>query len=686
MRRAQQCAEPARTSNCHAPQFSWRAARLGRWRPLSSPSPPCAGRNAKCYSRSDARPAVNWSSPVAVLTIEAVAVSFGAVDVLQQVSAEAQPGDRIGLVGRNGAGKSSLLRVLAGAEQPSAGRKQVERGAKVALVEQTPVRRDSPATVRQEAVSALSHVLNLTLEMEQAAESLARARDPAEYDAWAERYAQLLERLETQAGFDYESEMSRVLIGLGLPESSWQQTVSSLSGGQRGRLELAKALLSRPDVLLMDEPTNNLDLRGLQWLEGFLNRWPGTVIVASHDRYFLDAVASRIWHIDFGRLKAYPGNYSKFEELRSADVLRRQKEVESQKEFIAKEEEFIRRYGAGQRAREARGREKRLSRLERLEAPQQSRSAGFKLSAKRSGDIVLRSRDLSVGYSNNSLLDIGELDLFRGERVALIGPNGAGKSTLLKTIAEELPPTRGSIQRGAALDIAHFWQEAENLDANSTVIEDLLRDSTLEIQQARNLLGHFLFRGDDVDKKVSMLSGGERSRLALVKLVVSGANLLLLDEPTNHLDIPAREALEDALDGFPGTLVFASHDRRLIARIATRLWVIEGSRLVTFEGTLDEYDAANPPAPRTDQPQADKGPAPEKPPLSNNRAQERRRKILELEQAIERLQIQLGEIGDQINDASEHGEPARVTELGGEYQAKSAKLDRLLEEWAEIAE
>jgi ATP-binding cassette subfamily F protein 3 len=595
------------------------------------------------------------------------------------VSAEAQRGDRIGLVGRNGAGKTSLLRVLAGLEAPNAGRRHIERIASVTLVEQIPPQSTAHTTVRQEALGALSHVLNLTMEMEQAAEAMAEGDEAA-----AERYAHYLERLEHEGGFSYESQLSQVLIGLGLPESQWDKPVASLSGGQRNRLALAKALLAGPDVLLLDEPTTHLDLRGLQWLEGFLSRWPGTVIVTSHDRYFLDAIATRIWHLDFGRLKTYPGNYTKFEEIHAADIVRQQKEFEAQREFIQKEEAFIRRYGAGQRAREAKGREKRLNRLERLQAPQHNRTTSLSFAASRSGDTVLTSKGLEVGYNGHTVLAVPELDLFRSERIALVGPNGTGKSTLLKTMAGELTPVEGSIRRGAAVSIGHYWQEAENLDPNATVLDDLLRDSQLELQPARDMLGHFLFSGPDVDKKVSMLSGGERSRLALAKLVLSQGNLLLLDEPTNHLDIPAREALEDALDGYTGTLVFASHDRRLINQIATRLWVVEDGTLVSFEGTLEEYDASRQPLRATER--AAEAPPKPKPVMSKNRQRDLEVQIADLESRIEAQEGHIEDLGARINDASEQGDLEAVMELGVAYETAQLKLDQLLEEWTALVD
>jgi ATP-binding cassette subfamily F protein 3 len=613
-----------------------------------------------------------------LISLTNVSVSFGANDIFRAVSAEAQPGDRIGLVGRNGAGKTTLLRVLADVEPPSAGSRHLARSASVTLVEQLPPAFNARTTVRQEALGALSHLLDLTAEMETAAEAMAAGDSDA-----TERYAHLLERLEMEGGFTYESHLSHVLLGLGLPEPEWDKSVSALSGGQRNRLALAKALLAGPDVLLMDEPTNHLDLGGLQWLEGFLNRWTGTVIVTSHDRYFLDAVATRIWHLDFGRLKAYPGNYSKFEELRAAEVARRQKEYDAQQEVIAKEEAFIRRYGAGQRAREAKGREKRLNRLERIQAPVHARSTNLSFEASRSGDNVVTADGLAAGYGQRAVLRVPGLDLFRGERVALVGPNGAGKSTLLKTLAGELPPVFGSLRLGAAVTTGHYWQEAENLDPGATVLEDLLRDGNLLLQEARDLLGRFLFSGDDVDKKVAMLSGGERSRLALAKLVLSRANLLLLDEPTNHLDIPAREALEDALEAYKGTLVFASHDRRLIGRIATRLWVIEDGTLIPFDGTLEEYDASRTSSGARDRPRVVPG---ERPVLSKNRERELQERIAALEAAIEEQEALLDGLAARVDDASARGDIEAVIDLGARYEAAQSKLQSMLEDWTRLAD
>ncbi|HEX5369766.1 MAG TPA: ABC-F family ATP-binding cassette domain-containing protein, partial [Dehalococcoidia bacterium] len=523
---------------------------------------------------------------MSLLSLSDVAVSYGATDILDGVTCEANLGERIGLVGRNGAGKTTLLRVLAGNERPTSGQRHAARWLRIALVEQIPPTTDGTTTIRDEVLSPLEDVIGL----EEALQDAAEAMSDGEADA-AESYANLLQRMEMEGAFTYEARFAQIMNGIGFSRDDWHKPLSTLSGGQRARVGLARALMAEPDLLLMDEPTNHLDLYGLRWLEGFLGQWRGTVIVTSHDRYFLDKLTTRIWHIEALHLKPYTGNYSSFEQQREVDIARQEEQYIAQRELIAKEEAYIRKYSAGTRAASAQSRVKKLERLQRVDAPRHQRAVSFKLGAKRSGEVTLTTRGLVAGYNGKPILDAGDLEVERGARVALVGRNGSGKTTLLRSIAGELPPVQGSLRFGAAVSLSHYWQEAEGLNANLSVLDELLRDDP-DIQAARDLAGRFLFSGDDVLKRVSDLSGGERSRLALAKLVRSAANLLLLDEPTNHLDIPSREALEEALSSFPGTLLFASHDRRLIAGLATRLWMVEDGRLTSFDGSLEEYDRA----------------------------------------------------------------------------------------------
>jgi ATP-binding cassette subfamily F protein 3 len=615
---------------------------------------------------------------MSLLSLNDVAVSFGANDIVTGVACEANPGDRIGLVGRNGAGKTSLLRILSGAERPSQGQRHAARWLRIEMVEQIPPTTDNSTTVREEVLTAVRDVVALETALHEAAAAMA----DGDADA-AESYAHLLHRMESEGAFTYENRFAQIMSGIGFSEADWDRPLSILSGGQRSRVGLARALMAEPDLLLMDEPTNHLDIEGLRWLEAFLAAWQGAIIVTSHDRYFLDKVANRIWQVDNRRLRTYPGNYTHSEELRSAEAVRLEQEYERQQEMIRKEEEFIRRFGAGTRASQAQSRANKLARLDRIEAPRkEQRAARFRLTSKRSGEVVLRTDGFVAGYEH-PVVKGGDLELERRARIALVGRNGSGKTTLLKTVAGEIAPLSGRLSLGSAVSLAHYWQEAEGLDPSLTVLEELLRDDP-DIQATRDLAGRFLFSGDDVQKRVSSLSGGERSRLALAKLVRSGANLILLDEPTNHLDIPSREALEEALSAFEGTLIFASHDRRLIERLATRLWIVEDGVLVQFDGSLEEYErrrdetASRNTAATKQAPTADTGNAPA---MS---AYRRNQRIAELEEQIEAAEVGLKDLELQINEASTAGKSAEVGRLGLAFEALRTDLDKLLEEWASL--
>jgi ATP-binding cassette subfamily F protein 3 len=614
---------------------------------------------------------------VSLLTLQNIQVSFGGDDILLGISGDIEKGDRIGLVGRNGAGKTTLLHVLSGDLRPSQGQRHIARDISVGIVEQVATQETSSRTVYAEGLTAVAGLLDLEMQVEDAAHALSDGGEAA-----ATRYAELQHEFEHRGGYLYRSRLAQVLNGLGLPESQWHQQVSELSGGQRTRLALAKALLSASDLLILDEPTNHIDVEAMKWLDEFLTRWPGTLVVTSHDRYFLDRVVNRVWSIENGRMRSYRGNYSQFVRQREADRELLQKQAAAQAEMIAKEEAFIRRYGAGQRAKEAQGRQKRLDRVERIVVQKDQRSTTFKLKAQRSGEVVLTTKDLEVGYTD-TLLYAGSLEVERGQRVALLGANGSGKTTLLKTIARELDARAGSLRLGSNVSLAHYWQEAENLDAGATVYEEMRRDRVMDPQEVRNILGAFLFSGTDVDKQVSALSGGERSRLALAKLMLENANLLLLDEPTNHLDIPARESLEDALSEYPGSILFVSHDRRLIADLATVLWVVEDGRLKVFEGSFEEY--LERPAAKEAAPVVSKQ-APPPPPKASSAAPKLTYKqqaaITKIETDIEAKETALAELVEQIHDASSRGDARALADLGQQHDDLKAEIDALMDEWA----
>jgi ATP-binding cassette subfamily F protein 3 len=604
-------------------------------------------------------------------------VAFGAQDVLLGVSGEIEDGDRIGLVGRNGAGKTTLLHLLAGELAPNAGKRHIAGRVSVAMVDQVPRESTSQNTVLEEAMSAFAALVEMERALEQAAHDMGAGGEAA-----AKRYSDLQAEFEHKGGYQYQNRLTQVLSGLGLPMEAWNRPVNQLSGGQRSRLGLAKALLAQPDLLILDEPTNHIDIDAMRWLDDMLSRWPGTLIVTSHDRYFLDKVTNRIWALEDGRIRAYRGNYSQYEVLREAELDLQQKQALAQQEYIAKEEEFIRRNRAGQKAREAQGRLKKLTHIERIEAPRAQKTTSFRLGATRSGDLALSTRDLAVGYGSHVMLEAGSLEVERAQRIALIGANGSGKTTLLKTIAGELTPVSGNVRSGSRVRAAHYWQEAENLDGTRTVLEEIRRDRSLDPQQARNLLGRFLFSGDEVNKQVSSLSGGERSRLALAKLLLDDANLLLLDEPTNHLDIPARKSLEEALSDYQGTIIFVSHDRRLIADLATHIWSIEDGRLRSFTGTFAEYLERN--ATPVVEPETKAKPV-ARPALPANGKRPSRAAVEALENEIERHERELAELTEQINDASARSDHKSVGELGTRFELAKLELDRKIEEWAELA-
>lgn len=530
---------------------------------------------------------------MAVITLQNVVKSFGALPVLTGLSVQFERGERVGLVGANGAGKSTLLRLVAGREKPDSGTVHVARHLRTGYLPQEANFR-SDRTLREAMLAVFNDLREQAGRLRDLEGRLAEAgSNPAAWDAaLLEEYTTLLARFEERGGYTYEQRAEQVLSGLGFARELWDQPAATLSGGQRTRARLARLLLEEPDFLLLDEPTNHLDLETTEWLETFLTGWRGGLVVVSHDRYFLDKVTRRTVELIGGKAESYPAPYSRYLYLRAEHYRRHQKEYEAQREQIAKTEEFIRRYGAGQRSKEAKGREKRLSRVERLEAAPQQRDAlrGLRLGpAARSGEVVLSTVRLRVGYPGKQLLALPNVQLARGQRVALIGPNGSGKSTLLRTLVSEIPPLGGSFAWGTNVELGYYAQSHEGLRRDRTVLQEVQDARSMSEEAARSHLGRFLFRGDDVFKTVGDLSGGERSRLALARLTLQRANLLLLDEPTNHLDIAARDALEGVLRDYAGTMIFVSHDRYFIDAVATTVWAVEQGALRVYPGAYSDY-------------------------------------------------------------------------------------------------
>jgi len=548
---------------------------------------------------------------MAILSVANVRFTYGDHVVLDGVNLSLDPGQHVGLVGRNGCGKSTLLKLIAG-EAPhgaDSGQVQLARGATAGYLTQDPDL-DPDATLRHEAGRAFAALSAMHDELEQVAAQMAEAEGES-LTRLMKRYETLEEKIQAAGGYAVDHKIDETLHGLGLGDETFQVKVRDLSGGQKNRLALAKLLLSEPDVLLLDEPTNHLDIAGRQWLEQFLKQYAGAVILISHDRWMLDRVVTAIYELESGQLVEYPGNYEKYRELRAQRRLAQQRAFDKQQQQIKKEEQFIDKYKAGQRAKQAKGREKRLERFKQQQAigaPEQQDEMAIRLAPSvRSGDMVIEAQNLSVRYDTVTLFEELDLLIERGDRIGIIGPNGAGKSTLVRCLLGEQMPDTGHVRLGSQVHVGHFRQAAPDMNLSLTVVEYLRQFVASDTEQAaRDLAGAMLFSEDDQDKTLGVLSGGERGRAALAALMAGRHNLLVLDEPTNHLDIQSSERLEQALLQFTnspegygsnkraeGTLLLVTHDRMLLENLVDQLLILDGHGGVHhFEGTYSEYREA----------------------------------------------------------------------------------------------
>ena len=626
---------------------------------------------------------------MAALTASQLRLFYGEVEIFAGVDLQVEEDARVGIVGPNGGGKTSLIRILTGELAADEGTAAWRRGLRVGYVPQTPSQ-SAEGTLQDEVMLAFARLRQV--EDGLAASALDIQAESGDARRAAERrYDALLREYEALGGYDYQNRMERVVDGVGLPERTLDTPAQSASGGERTRAGLAKALLSDPDFLILDEPTNYLDFKGLDWLEGFLSRFAGGFMVVSHDRYFLDKVATQILELDMGRLCAFAGNFTKYRALKADMARRQQVEYERQQEYIAREEAFIRRYKAGQRAREARGRATRLERLERIEKPQTNDAIRLSgVSANRTGRVAVRTSDLRVGYRQGnesvSLLRVADAELERGSRTAIVGSNGVGKSTLVATLLGLTPPIAGSARLGHNVEPGYYSQGSGDLPQGARVIDALLDIRNLRLPEARNYLARFLFRGDDVFKQVAALSGGERSRLALARLLISEPNMLVLDEPTTHLDIPSREALEGALESYQGTLLFVSHDRRLISALATQLWVVEDGAARLFKGGFEDWmrgrDAEGDGAKATTG--KPRGAAARRRAAAAARERAKRDAPPDYEGIIGDLEKRLAEIDAALRGATERQSVAEIARLGAEYAETQARLEEAWRAWGEV--
>ena len=512
--------------------------------------------------------------------------SFGVRQVFSNVSFEIKEGDRIALVGPNGAGKSTLLKCILGIEELDEGQVVMSPVASIGYLQQDVNLGD--ASLAEEIETAWEDVHALENKLQELTTYL-ETHEASESDL--QRLDYLQNRLEWLGGYDYEQKTKRIVYGLGFTDEDLYKPANAFSGGQKTRINLAKALVRSPDFLFLDEPTNHLDMEMLEWLEGYLSSYRGGILIVSHDRYFMDRIVTGVVELDHHKATTYRGNYSRYvaqrEERLKADTIA----YEKQQEYIKKTEEYIDKYRAGIKSKMARGRQSQLNRLERLEAPEISHSLDFKFPpAAMSADKVLVLDHVSIGYkTDDPIIDDVSMVVRRGESVALIGPNGAGKSTMVKAIVGELFPTEGHIDIGNRVQVGYFSQEHEELHDRWQVVDEIINNYNFTEEKARNVLGSFLFKGDDVFKLVGDLSGGERARLALLKLFLQGDNFLILDEPTNHLDVPTREIVERALQQFGGTCFIISHDRYFLDQVSTRTLVLENKGITEYLGNYSYY-------------------------------------------------------------------------------------------------
>ncbi len=611
----------------------------------------------------------------------------GDLKVLSGANLSVEAGEKVGLVGRNGAGKTTLLEILAGASRPDEGSLEYPGEAKVGMTSQKLYGGErGRRSVEAEIISAFEPVMRREKELEELGAQL--SEDPS--DTLMERYGRLQSEFERGGGYEYRARVASTLSSLGFAPEDWKRPVGSFSGGEQSRVALARLLLEEPDLILLDEPTNHLDLQAIEWLEGFVKNAKSAVLVVSHDRYFLDAVAGSILELEDGNINRYSGNYSRYVQEKRARAEQLSRKAKANAERRAQLERFVEKNRAkATKAAQARSKQKLLDRMGKIEDPK-SRDKNVKLDlggeTRRAGRVVLEMEGVRYAHedSDTPLLDDLDLVLERGERVALLGPNGTGKSTIMRLATGELSPEGGLVRLGNNVSPAYQDQQLARLDDRKTVLQEAMGATGLDVPDARELLGAFLFSGGDVFKKVSALSGGERNRLSLAEIVVSGANLLLLDEPTNNLDIPAREALEEALLEYRGTMFFISHDRYFLRKLATRVVELEDKKLANFLGGYDYYRAHR---------RLDEG-------TKNGKRRPRRRvrpgqskeesilasRLVAVEGEIDATERRLARLEKVLATSELYSDGKRSREVVTEHRQLKGVLDGLYADWGQLLE
>ena len=619
--------------------------------------------------------------------------AFGVNQVLKGVTLTIQDHHRVGLVGSNGSGKSTLLKILAGQDHYDGGTLAAARGLRIGFHTQLDDL-TSPLTVWQEMETCFEETFKMEEQLRRMEQRMGEMHDvdPAAYARLAEEYAKLTDRFEEEDGYAWRSRLQGVLTGLGFTAAQYEQTVASLSGGERTRLKLGKLLLTKTDLILLDEPTNHLDLNSIQWLEDYLRAYKGAVVVVSHDRYFLDAVCNSIAELSFGRIEQYEGNYTRYLKLREEVMVRRMKEYTLQQKEIAREEAIIAQYRAYNTEAahiKAKSREKRLNMIERVDKPVEEHNVYFSFHAGRgTGNDVLMCEGLSKRFGPSTLFQGLNLHVRAGDRIALLGANGVGKSTLLKILTGREQADSGTVRFGSGVEIGYYDQQQEGLTPDKDVLNEVWDDfPRMEQTTIRNALAGFLFTGEDVFAPISTLSGGERGRVLLTKLMLRQDNFLILDEPTNHLDMDSREMLETALLGFEGTILTVSHDRYFINRIADRVIVMEPDGVTEYIGNYDDYleKAAQKSLPEEELTQVKTKTALREEKKREKAAQEAARRekarIANLETRITELEEKMTQLEIEMSDPDTYADNAKAQALSKKYSELQKTIAELYEEW-----
>lgn len=623
-----------------------------------------------------------------ILKVEGLEKAFGIETLFSGVSFEVRRGDKVGLIGANGTGKTTLMRCLMGLSEADAGHIRLPQGENIGYVEQEAALGNG--ALQEELGSAFRDVLGWQAEMSGLEQAIAAEQDEARLEGLMKQYSAIVERFERAGGYDVESTIRRVAFGLGFTDEDLQRSVSAFSGGQKTRICLAKALIRQPDFLFLDEPTNHLDIGMVEWLEDFLVSYSGGVLIISHDRFFLDKVAGRILELEGGSVTAYNGNYTTYLGLKAERMAALESAFEKQQERIAQTEEYIRRYKAGIKSKQARGREKQLNRLERIVLPPESARFNFFAFNPPSecAERVAELEEVSAAYGSRTVFDKLSLLVRRGDGVALVGPNGAGKTTLLKLLTGDLTPTGGRVKLGSRVRTGYFSQQHEGLNSENRLIDEIMQDYGLSEDRARHYLGAFLFSGDDVFKIIRDLSGGEKSRLAFLKLMLTGANFLVLDEPTNHLDIPAKEAVEEAIMSYPGTFITVSHDRYFLDKVANCIVELADGRLTEYGGNYSYYRerklAGEKSAQILDKQPAKVAEEPKKGKPRQQRPQDKEKLAKKLEGEIAMLEVELKAVEFQLNDPASHADPAASQALADQHARLQNELNAKYDEWLEV--